>query len=109
MVSTKGLCSQRQRQQVADDRRLAVRRATNDFDQILAGLSEPTLPHAFPFASAIEKRVVAPPRDAQPKAPRRKSADGRAKAVAHARDHDVAVSTEFRDPSAEPPPSVVHP
>ena len=77
-----GLCSQRQRQQVADNRGLAVRRATNHFDQILAGLSEPRLPHAVPFAAAIEKCVAAASRDAQPQAPRREAADGRAKAVA---------------------------
>ena len=64
------LWCQRQRQQVADNRRLAVRRATNHFDQILAGLSEPRFPHAVTFAAAIEKRVAAPSRDAQPQAPR---------------------------------------
>jgi hypothetical protein len=39
---------------VADHRRLAVRRAPNDFDEILAGFTEARLPQAVPFAAAIE-------------------------------------------------------
>jgi hypothetical protein len=48
--------------------------------------------------------VAAASRDAQPQAARREAADGRAKAVARARDHDVGVSAEFRD---RPPSSTV--
>jgi len=95
-----GLRSQRYRQHVADHGRLAVWCATNHFDQIFASLGKPRVPHAIPLAAAIEKLVAASSRDPQPQTPGWKPTDGGAKTVARVPDHDVGVSTDFRNPSA---------
>ena len=50
---------QRQRQQVTDDRRLAVPRSTNHLHQILAALIEPRRPRASHRPRTIEERVAA--------------------------------------------------
>jgi hypothetical protein len=86
---------------VADHRRFAVRRATNHFDEILAGLSEPCLPHAVPFGAAIEKRAAAPPRDAQPQTPGREAAT-----VSFSSPE--ALATTFQAPTDATPAQTIH-
>ena len=97
-VTRGSLTGQRQRQQVTDDRRLAVGRSTNDLHQILAALIEPRRPGASCLPRAIKERVTAPPRDAQREASCRKASDGRLKANPCTSDHDVSVSARFSDP-----------